>query len=31
VAVLRDLPYTQFNFLVDLGIGQTDGPVAGFQ
>jgi phage tail-like protein len=31
VAVLRDLPYTQFNFLVDLGIGQTDGPEAGFQ
>ena len=31
MAVLRDLPYTQFNFLVDLGIGQTDGPEAGFQ
>jgi phage tail-like protein len=31
VAVLRDLPYTQFNFLVDLGTGQTEGPEAGFQ
>jgi phage tail-like protein len=30
MAVLRDLPYGQFNFLVDLGSG-TDGPEAGFQ
>jgi phage tail-like protein len=30
MAVLRDLPYGQFNFLVDLGTG-TDGPEAGFQ
>src|SRR5262245_9183347 len=31
MAVLRDRPYGQFNFLVDLGTGQTDGPEAGFQ
>jgi phage tail-like protein len=31
VAVLRERPYAQFNFLVDLGTGQTDGPQAGFQ
>ena len=31
MAVSRDLPYTQFNFLVDLGTGQTEGPEAGFQ
>jgi phage tail-like protein len=31
MAVLRELPYAQFNFLVDLGTGQTDGPEAGFQ
>jgi phage tail-like protein len=31
MAVLRDLPYAQFNFLVDLGTGTTDGPQAGFQ
>lgn len=31
MAVLRDRPYTQFNFLVDLGTGTTDGPQAGFQ
>jgi len=30
MAVLRDRPYVQFNFLVDLGRG-TDGPEAGFQ
>jgi phage tail-like protein len=30
MAVLRELPYAQFNFLVDLGAG-TDGPEAGFQ
>jgi len=31
LAVLRDRPYAQFNFLVDLGSGATDGPEAGFQ
>jgi len=31
MAVLRDFPYAQFNFLVDLGTGTTDGPQAGFQ
>jgi phage tail-like protein len=31
MAVLRDHPYAQFNFLVDLGTGKTDGPQAGFQ
>jgi phage tail-like protein len=31
VAVQRDRPYAQFNFLVDLGTGETDGPEAGFQ
>jgi phage tail-like protein len=31
MAVLRDRPYVQFNFLVDLGSGVTDGPQAGFQ
>jgi phage tail-like protein len=31
MAVLRDRPYVQFNFLVDLGNGVTDGPEAGFQ
>jgi phage tail-like protein len=31
VAVLRDNPYGQFNFLVDLGTGETEGPQAGFQ
>jgi phage tail-like protein len=31
MAVLRDRPYLQFNFLVDLGTGNTDGPDAGFQ
>ena len=30
MAVLRDRPYVQFNFLVDIGEG-TDGPEAGFQ
>ena len=29
--VLRDRPYTGFNFLVDLGTGKPDGPQAGFQ
>ena len=27
----RDRPYVQFNFLVDLGTGSTDGAEAGFQ
>lgn len=31
MAVLRDRPYTQFNFLVDLGDGNSDGVQAGFQ
>ncbi len=31
MAVMRDRPYCQFNFLVDLGTGNTDGPEAGFQ
>jgi phage tail-like protein len=31
MAVLRDRPYTQFNFLVDLGMGNTDAAEAGFQ
>jgi len=31
MAVMRDRPYVQFNFLVDLGTGSTDGPDAGFQ
>jgi phage tail-like protein len=30
MAVLRDRPYVQFNFLVDLGTGNTEGPEAGF-
>ena len=31
MAVLRDNPYGEFNFLVDLGTGATEGPEAGFQ
>ena len=31
MAVLRDRPYTGFNFLVDLGDGNAEGPAAGFQ
>lgn len=31
MAFKRDRPYAQFNFLVDLGTGSTDGPDAGFQ
>ena len=31
MAVKRERPYVQFNFLVDLGDGNTDGPDAGFQ
>ena len=30
MAVLRDRPYCQFNFLVDLGDGVTNTPEAGF-
>ena len=30
MAVLRDRPYHQFNFLVDLGSGETAGIEAGF-
>jgi hypothetical protein len=26
MAILRDRPYVQFNFLVDLGDGNTEGP-----
>jgi phage tail-like protein len=31
MAVLRDRPYPGFNFLVDLGTGEAEGPEAGFQ
>lgn len=31
MAVQRDRPYVQFNFLVDIGDGNTEGPTAGFQ
>ena len=31
MAVQRDRPYAQFNFVVNLGTGATDGPQAGFQ
>ena len=31
MATLRPRPYVQFNFLVDLGDGVTEGPEAGFQ
>ena len=31
MAVLRERPYCQFNFLVDLGDGNSAGPRAGFQ
>lgn len=31
MAVPRERPYVQFNFLVDLGNGTTDGVDAGFQ
>ena len=31
MAKFRDRPYVQFNFLVDLGDGVTEGPRAGFQ
>jgi len=28
--MLRDRPYANYNFLVDLGTGNTGGPTAGF-
>jgi len=31
MATLRERTYVQFNFLVDLGTGNTNGPEAGFQ
>jgi phage tail-like protein len=31
MAVFRDRPYTQFNFIVDIGTGDTSGPDAGFE
>lgn len=31
MAVARERPYGQFNFLVDIGTGETEGPEAGFQ
>ena len=31
MAIARDRPYVQFNFLVDLGSGNTEGADAGFQ
>src|SRR5579864_6718232 len=31
MATFRERPYVQFNFLVDLGDGNTTGPQAGFQ
>src|SRR5690348_8376631 len=31
MAVQRDHPYAQFNFLVDLGTGDPETPQAGFQ
>jgi phage tail-like protein len=31
MATLRDRPYVQFNFLVDLGTGNSAGVEAGFQ
>jgi phage tail-like protein len=31
MAVVRERPYAQFNFLVDIGTGDTEGPEAGFQ
>jgi phage tail-like protein len=31
MAQFRERPYVQFNFLVDLGTGTTDGADAGFQ
>jgi phage tail-like protein len=31
MAEFRERPYSQFNFLVDLGTGDTSSPQAGFQ
>ena len=31
MAVMRERPYCQFNFLVDIGDGNTEGAQAGFQ
>ena len=31
MAVVRERPYAQFNSLVDIGTGATEGPEAGFQ
>ena len=31
MAVLRDSPYSNFNFLVDLGTGESSEPDAGFE
>jgi len=31
MAVQRDRPYGNFNFLVDLGTGDSEGPLAGFE
>jgi phage tail-like protein len=31
MAIPRERPYSNFNFLVDLGNGNTDGPEAGFE
>jgi phage tail-like protein len=31
MAVFRERPYVQFNFLVDLGTGNSEGADAGFQ
>lgn len=31
MALQRELPYAQFNFLVDLGEGDTESPHAGFR
>jgi phage tail-like protein len=30
MAILRERPYNNFNFLVDVGTGETSGPLAGF-
>jgi len=31
MATTRERPYSNFNFLVDLGTGNTEGPEAGFE
>jgi len=30
MAVMREKPYSNYNFLVDLGTGNTEGPTASF-